>query len=299
MKPVAKALKTLGRWGLVLVVAVFAALAALVMKRPRVSLALASAALLLGLAGWGAASATRAVASEPGFRIANAPFSVSGVPAWLDRRMPDALHRAHVAPLEGGVLDRGAAATVARALAASPWVARVESVDLETAPPRILVRLAFREPVARVAWKGAEGWVDAEGVFLPRRHYRLEVDLPLIVGVRKGPPRWAGAPWQDAGLRAGLAVLARFRTEEGLQGNLATALDTIDVGNLGERQGSRPEVVCMTRQGLALRFSAGARPGRATLDEQIGRLRQVLSVDRGLVLPRSYVDLRFGRPAGF
>ena len=102
----------------------------------------------------------------------------------------------------------------------------------------------------------------------------------------------------DPGLKAGLEVLGRFRSDDALKTNPSAALATVDVSNLGEKRGDLPEIVCTTRQRLALRFSMCGKPGRPDLDEQIGRLHQVLGVDGRLALARNYVDLRFDRPVG-
>ena len=251
---------------------------------------LLSAALVL----WAGKALRSSVASEPAFALARAPFySVGKLPACLEPGVWKTLHKGCVAPLPARALDSDAATLLGRALEKSPWVREVRSVDVD-ATPKVRVDLVFREPVATVPWGGSLGYVDQEGVLLPRGHYRLtSLALPRIVGIRKGPPAAAGQLWADPGLKSGLAVL------QGLPaGNPATALDLIDVTNVGELKPGLPEVVCRTRRGIRLHFSVSGKPGRPTLEEQMGRLGEVLKVDRDLTLPRQYVELRFGRPVG-
>ena len=284
-------MKTLKRW--------IGGLFFLLTFRPKVTAIAALAAAVLGLGLWGERALTRTVAAEPGYALAKAPFSMTALPAYLAPGILGDLHRAHVAALSGSVVDRDAAAQVGEALASSPWVRRVASVEIDTAP-KITVTLEFREPVARVAWGSGAGLVDAEGVLLPRGYYRPEAaaEAPLVVGVRQAPPAKAGGVWKDPGLMAGLEILGRFHSDGVLQASPSAGLATVDVSNAGEKQGDLPEIVCLTRRRLALRFSACGKPGRPDLDEQIGRLHQVLGADPRLSLARNYVDLRFDRPVG-
>lgn len=267
--------------------------------RARLTWIAAGILLALGLFAWGVRAVGRTVASEPGYALARAPFAMAQLPGYLSPAILGDLHRTHIAPLAGSAVDRDAAARVGAALASSPWVRSVASVEID-AEPRVSVALEFREPVARVAWGRGTGLVDAEGILLPSGHYRPESvsAVPLVVGVRKAPPARAGQAWADPGLEAGLEILGRFRSEVPIRNNPAAALATLDVSNVGERKGELPEVVCMTRRRLALRFSMCGRPGRPELDEQVARFKQVLAVDTRLELPRSYVDLRFSRPVG-
>ena len=287
-----KILKTLLFW-------TWAPVAFLVMARPKASAVVAAVAAALGLCLWGGHAVTRAVASEPGYALAKAPFTLSGLPGCLEPAILGELHRTHVAPLSGSVVDRDAAARVGLALASSPWVKRVCSVEIDTTPA-VRAALEFREPAARVAWGRGIALVDAEGTLLPLGRYRAEATAatPLVVGVRKAPPGKAGEAWKDPGLLDALEILGRFRGDDVLKASPSAELAVVDVSNAGERRGDLPEIVCTTRRRLALRFSMCGKPGRPDLDEQIGRLQKVLSVDRGLALARSYVDLRFPRPVG-
>ncbi len=294
-----KILGGMGKGGAFLAALVGLALAFLLLRNKKASLTVGGVALGLGLLLWGGHSVERAVGREEGLALSRAPLSVDELPAWMDPKGIAEIHRRYIAPLPGGVTDRDAAARVAASLAQAPWIRSVDSVSLRT--DAVALCLSFRQPVARVAWGSGSGWVDEDGILLPKAFYRLPSvasSTPLITGVRHAPPKAAGACWEDPGLQAALEILRRVRSEEGIGSSRASDLQTIDVGNLGERRGDQPELVCMTRSRLALRFSVSGRPGRPSLDEQFGRLRQVVSVDPQLALARSYVDLRFDRPVG-
>lgn len=270
----------------------------LVARNPKASLKLAGAALAMLLVGWGASALNRTVSAAPEFAASRAAFAVAAVPPSIQSGIVASLHKTHVAPLGTRILGPDAAREVGESLAKSPWVRRVASVDLD-ASPSVKVDLVFREPVAAVAWGRSVGYVDEEGILLPTPFYRLqELACPVIVGVKAKPPARAGELWKDEGLTAGLDVLKRFRTDPELKAAPAAGLQTIDVANVGEKRPDQPEIVCLTRGRLALRFSVSRKMGRPSLDEQLGRMRQVLRIDRNLALPKSYVDLRFDRPVG-
>lgn len=273
-------------------------LAGIVLLDPRLSATLGGLALVLGLAAWGGHAVTREVGAAPEFDVAKAPLSLVEIPPWLDPAILGDLHRRHLAGLQARLTDADAAGTVGLALAASPWVREVVAVDLD-ATPRVRLDLAFREPVAAVPWGRGVGFVDRDGVLLPRQFYRPEaLAKPAMLGVRGAPPRQAGLVWKDPGLQAGLEVLRRFREDPAVSGNPAAGLESIDVSNVGEKRADLPEVVCLTRRHLRLNFSVSGRTGRPTLEEQLERFRRVLDIDKDLVLARSYVDLRFERPVG-
>ena len=272
--------------------------AGIVLLNPRLSATLGGLSLVLCLAAWGGHAVTKGVGAGPAFAVAKAPISLAAIPSWLDPAVLGDLHRRHLASLPARLTDADAAEKVGLALATSPWVREVVSVDLD-ATPRVCLDLAFREPVAAVPWGRGVGFVDRDGVLLPRQFYRPEaLAKPVLRGVRTAPPRQAGLPWKDPGLQAGLEVLSRFREDPAVRGNPAAALESIDVTNVGEKRPELPEVVCLTRRHLRLNFSVSGRMGRPTLEEQLGRFRQVLLIDRDLALARSYVDLRFERPVG-
>jgi hypothetical protein len=273
-------------------------LAGIVLLDPRLSVTLGGVSLVLGLAVWGGNAVTRSVGADPAFSVAKAPLSLAALPPYLDPGILGDLHRRHLASLPTRLTDADAAGTLGRALAASPWVREVLSVDLD-ATPQIRLDIVFREPAAAVPWGRGIGTVDQDGVLLPRQFYRPEaLARPAMLGVRGAPPRQAGLIWKDPGLQAGLEILRRFRDAPTVRGNPAASLESIDVSNVGERQADLPEVVCLTRRHLRLNFSVSGRMGRPTLEEQLARFRQVLLIDRDLAMARRYVDLRFDRPVG-
>ncbi len=293
-----KLLGGIGKGGAFLAGGLGLALAFLLLRNRKASAIVAGVAAGLGLLLWAGHSVERAVGCEPRLALARAPLSLEAFPAWMDPALMTEMHRRYIAPLGGGVTDRDAAARLAGSLALAPWIRSVDSVSLGM-EPRISLAISFRKPVARVSWGSGSGWVDADGILLPKAYYRLPAaSVPLIAGVRVAPPRAPGTRWEDPGLLKTLEVMHRIRSEEGLCASRALDFESIDVGNLGERKGDQAELVCMTRSRLALRFSVSGKPGRPTLDEQIGRLRQVVSVDPRLALPKRYVDLRFDRPVG-
>ena len=293
-----KLLDGIGKGGMFLAGLLGLILAFLLLRNKKVTGIVAGVAAAVSLLLWGGRAVGRSVGREPEMALARAPLSLEELPPWIAPELMPQLHRLCIAPLPGGVTDREAARQVAESLARAPWIRSVESVSLRT-DPKISLKIAFRKPAARVAWGSGSGWVDEDGILLPKAYYRLTPAAgPLITGVRVAPPKAAGARWEDPGLLAALGVLKRVRSEEGIASTRAADLETIAVDNLGERKADQPEMVCMTRSKLALRFSVSGKPGRPTLEEQMGRLKQVVSVDPQLALPKRYVDLRFDRPVG-
>ncbi|HLU47432.1 MAG TPA: hypothetical protein VK116_05085 [Planctomycetota bacterium] len=123
-------------------------------------------ALVLGV--WGSLRIREAARSDDRFQIGGWELSVDSFPKWVTPEIQGELARLPL-ELEGrsSLFERGVLVDVREALSRSPWVERVEDVELSypttEAPGRIQARLVLREPVAMVAAGGDLYLADAEG----------------------------------------------------------------------------------------------------------------------------------------
>lgn len=113
------------------------------------------------------------------------------------------------------------------------WVKKVTRVERKRSPNRVLVHLAYREPVAVADFRRADGkrsfLVDGEGVLLPVADVNLETlqRAVRIVGQKLDPPAnpQFGAPWKrhtaeasepeaDASIAAAAALAAFLKPRQ-------------------------------------------------------------------------------------
>lgn len=156
---------------------------------------------------------------------------------------------------------------LARALALEPWIRSVEQVE-RGFPPRLTVRVRYREPVAR-AWLSRAGWVvlDREGVVLEAQELNLGATGPLVVishldrAEAALDPRVGvslGEPGSEARERVKAAVaLADFLRRQ-TQGGSGRLVSPIGFSQVSAVDGAH-ELMALTTDGLWVRW--GSAPG--------------------------------------
>jgi len=103
---------------------------------------------------------------------------------------------------------------VAKRFAQHPWVAEVKEVRKASFPPRLMVMLAYRRPVAMIEKRTGLYPVDVHGVLLPKEDFSLSdtADYATISGVRSSPPSVQGEVWNDPAVKGAARLAAVLRT---------------------------------------------------------------------------------------
>jgi hypothetical protein len=198
-------------------------------------------------------------------------------------------------PEEISILDRSLARRVALACRAHPWIESVREVRM-TYPPRIVVHVAYRRPVALVALKAGYYPVDAEGVLLPPSDFSAADArrYPVIQNVRSVPAGPAGVSWGDP------VVLAAARIADALRNDWSELKLTAIVAPKPTKAPVDPADLI-----FALQAEGGSRiiwgrapgsrhPGELTAVQKIGRLHKYLKEFGGFDQPRGpyEIDIR-------
>jgi hypothetical protein len=193
------------------------------------------------------------------------------LPAW----MPQTLARlvlADMTPSHTPYEDPDLCRKVHEAAKANPWVAEVlevRRVRLEDHRAVVRVWARYRQPIARVAWRGRSYFVDAESYVLPYnqtprwaaqdadgvRYYLHQDSVPrnlrglpihymVVEGVQAAPPS-VGRHWAGDDLTAGLRLVQLINTR-----TYANQITVVDVRNHAKRiSESDPELYLYAQQG--------------------------------------------------
>jgi hypothetical protein len=97
------------------------------------------------------------------------------------------------------ILEPELNARLAEGFRRHPWVAKVESVEIQPAP-RVAVRLRFRQPALAVQTDNKVRVVDGEGILLPLG--TSAKGLPAFEGKAAPPAGPAGIAWGDPAVEA-------------------------------------------------------------------------------------------------
>lgn len=169
---------------------------------------------------WGWQMVWQAAPWSPQFSLHPANIEISNASDWVDQ---DAILQqvVHEASLDDqlSLLDPGLNERLSLAIGDHPWVEKVEKVE-KFQPPRVVVTLRYREPVARVenntmsdSEASSHCIVDRDGVLLPLDALLVTSPalqtLPRIEGVPFRPPR-PGEVWQDGRIRGGVTIASEL-----------------------------------------------------------------------------------------
>jgi len=274
--------------------------------RPWLLCAIVACALLAG-AWFGLRSAWRAFARRPEFALSPATLSFTDCPSSVKGEAMVLELRRQVAPaLQGAsVFDRNLCRRVHDALAASPWVLHVQSVQRRL-PNKLRVQVVFRQPAGLVEAGGVSYMVDADGLWLPLRLFQppeawARVGVPAIVsGKLSGRPRegrsWDGVPGVAVGAR-----LTLFLLDEGILRDLQ--IKKLDVTNVG-RAGDDPDIVVVTAGGVNIKWGCSdaydqlaglSRPACESADSEKVRMLRTVLQRHPLFEGLQHIDLRFNK----
>ncbi|MCO5166538.1 MAG: hypothetical protein M9894_09255 [Planctomycetes bacterium] len=206
---------------------------------------------LLGALGAGVAGASEAararVEAWPRFQVDRAALQLTPLPDALSPRARRDLERLPLPP-RPNAFDPQLVPFTAACLAGLPWVKEVEAVRLD-AKGRLSFALLAREPVARIASRGGDEVLTADGALVPLAYAARPDDLPAVLG----------APASGEGrLRALAAANALLRE----LGALRPHVKALDLSNLdGARDPRESEVVLHLVQGPRVDWGRPPGPG--------------------------------------
>lgn len=160
---------------------------------------------------------------------------------------------------------------LAELLGESGWVAEVYRVR-RTHDAVLSVSCRYRVPFAQVQLEGEFLLVDRRGTRLPGS-YRHDPGRWLVQGVATAAPP-AGDRWDDAGLRAGLDVLAAVRGQD--FGHQLTAVIVDNVGGAVDPRASHIELAT-ERAGGRIRW--GSAPGTEIEENTVSQKIRLLEAN--------------------
>ncbi|MBI1335982.1 MAG: hypothetical protein GC164_03360 [Phycisphaera sp.] len=243
--------------------------------------------------GWHYAElALRAYAGQRAEAV-NRPLNLDRVamvnpPTWLDDKDINHLRMLVAGRVTADPLDRDSLSRAAVALAQSPWINGVESIE-RCADQSVRVQADFRKPVAAVQSHSGYILVDKASIWVagPWPIERVDsLNLPVIVGVASAPLR-AGVVWPGDDLKAGLDLATLLTPQP-----YAKEIRAIDVSARDAR--GRIKLMLATRTGQVL---WGLPPGKEHPIEPdaLDKLHALASFysqnQRSIELPGRTVDL--------
>jgi hypothetical protein len=199
-------------------------------------------------------------------------------------------------PVEVSLLDESLAPRLSQAFAASPWIARVESVRI-TRHHGIEVRLEYRMPVVMVESRTGVYPVDRDGVLLPPSDFSADdiAGFPLLRGVENPPIGPAGTAWNDILVLSG-ARLAEALTPDGDLARYWQPFALRSIEPLSPRDDEPLEFALVTSGGS--RVIWGQSPGTDELEpsvaQKLARLESYITSHGPLdgVAGRRQIDIR-------
>ncbi|MEN0110194.1 MAG: hypothetical protein AAF805_05685 [Planctomycetota bacterium] len=263
------------------------------------ALAVIAAAGFLSRGVWQAAE--RQIAEDARYTLTAATVTATPPPAWVGGEViAEALEAAGVGSGLPAIGPAGeVAAKLSAAIAAHPWVASVERVEL--APPnRATVSLRYRTP--RVAAATADGLtpLDGEGVVLPAAGLATAgiANLPRIETRSLGgrPPR-AGDRWEDPRVLGGVRLIGKLGdawAELSLLEAIPSASPTVRGAARRYAYRLRSTGQTLIEWGCA---SGDPPPGEASFEQKLAWLRQYVAqegpLDSVATSPKG-IDVRHG-----
>lgn len=198
-------------------------------------------------------------------------------------------------PDEVSILDQGLTRRLAAAFREHPWIESVREVRT-TFPPKIVINVTYRRPVALVALKAGSYPIDPEGVLLPPSDFTPAdaAKYPVVQNVRSVPGGPAGVSWGDP------VVLAAARLADALRNDWKDLQLTAIIAPKPTRGNVDPADLIFTlaaKGGSKIvwgRAPGSGHPGELTAVQKIGRLHKYLREFGGFDQPRGpyEIDIR-------
>ncbi len=198
-------------------------------------------------------------------------------------------------PERVSILDESLPKRIAAAVREHPWIETVREVRM-TFPPKIVVDVKFRRPVALVSAKNGYYPIDPEGVLLPPADFTAQDTqrFPVVKNIRSVPAGPAGEAWGDpvvfAAARLADTLLADW-SELQLEAIVAPKPKKADVDpadlifELAAQGGSKI---------IWGRAPGSGHPGELSAAQKIGRMHKYLREFGGYHQPRGpyEIDIR-------
>ena len=193
------------------------------------------------------------------------------------------------------ILDQTLAPRLSAAFREHPWIETVREVRM-TYPPRIVVEVVYRRPVALITAGSGLYPVDPEGVLLPPADFspKSAERYPVVRNIRSVPAGPAGVSWGDP------AVLAAARLADTLRNDWAELKLVAIIAPKPATAETDPADLLfeLHSQGgskiLWGRAPGSGHPGELTAAQKIGRLYKYLREYGGFDQPRGpyEIDIR-------
>ena len=210
-------------------------------------------------------SAVQVIPEKPDWVPEDFLLSVTGSEKWPEDGTP--------------LLDATLVERVAEAFAEHRWVAEVERVERRV-PAGVVVRLAFRRPVAWIETDSGRVAVDVTGVRLPGEDLVGETAerYPVVRGVTSQTPATDGVAWNDPSVVAAAQLAVELESYWEPFDLVAIVVKRRDP--TGNSVGDHMILELLTRGGSRVvwgRSPGTGHPGELTTAQKIGRIMQFIS----------------------
>jgi hypothetical protein len=228
------------------------------------------------------------------YTLAPHEIQITPPPPWIRADVKSEALRAASLDEAFSILDERLAERLAGAFSLHPWVARVDRVAKEY-PPRLVVDLVYRRPVAMVEVPGGLFAVDEQAVLLPSDDFATADARQYlrIAGIDSQPLGPVGTAWGDPSVLEGVRIA---RALEGVWRELRLYSIRRVAAASSETATVQSQFELVTQSGVAIPW--GRAPGSESANEppvaeKIARLK-TYATDYGLdeSARRNDLDLR-------
>ena len=242
------------------------------LKKPKTILIVAVGLGLITGVPW-LASKIPALIERDEYKLASRQIEITPPPRNVPPDLVDQVVQQSKLPDEISLLESDVSERLAQAFAGHPWVARVVEIR-KSFPPRVQVKLEYREPIAMI--EVADGWfpVDTHGVVLPPKDFSAadRERFPLIRGVRSRPKGSPGRRWTDP------AVASAVKLSEQLLPHwkeLELTAIVIPEGAVANAKDTKYELHTADGSRILWGRAPGTNhPGELTVEQKIARLKK-------------------------
>jgi hypothetical protein len=226
-------------------------------------------------------------------------------PVWMSDYLAEQI-AATVPKNSSSAFDHDLLVATVKKLQCNPWVAKVNQVRrvYGQAPGDTLeVDCDFRSPIALVKWGDSYWLVDNDGVVLPEKFSKVNLEkitvgrdgrtsFRIVQGVHMAPPE-SGKKWLGPDLAAGLDLVKLFYGKLYLD-----EITGIDVSNFGGRvRRADPQLVLQTRYGSQIWWGRPLNTKDFFVEVSPARkleiLRAVVQQHGRIDASQAYVDVRY------
>lgn len=234
--------------------------------------------------------------SRPEYRVPFAEIELSPAPSGaVPNDLIRQVQRQREFPEEVSILDRTLAKRLAAAFREHPWIDAVREVRM-TNPPRIVINVSYRRPVALISAKTGFYPIDPEGVLLPPTDFTPKdaERYPVVKNIRSIPAGPAGVSWGDP------VVFASARLADTLRNDWPELKLTAIIAPKPSKAETDPADLLfdLAAQGGSKivwgRAPGSGHPGELSAAQKIGRLHKYLREFGGYDQPRGpyEIDIR-------